>query len=178
MSKDKKNTATMPILAMLLAWLVPGAGHMYIGRWKRGIILFVVIAATFWGGVAMGGVMTVDYFNSRWWFMAEMVTGVHGVAGWYRQKLVYDKIDAQARQTGESVASMAMMPDKLDEKLIAENVALTNSPTDTIARSYAGVAGMLNVLCIVDALMLSLMGVYGESSQPPKAKDGSGAPAC
>ena len=76
----------LPLVALALSWLIPGAGHAYIGRLGRGIIIFLTIAATFWGGVAMGGVTTVDYQNERWWFVAEMLTGVHGIVGWQRQR--------------------------------------------------------------------------------------------
>ena len=64
------------LLAFALAWLVPGAGHAFVGRPWRGLIIFLAIGATFWGGVAMGGVMTVDQKEQKWWFAAEMLTGV------------------------------------------------------------------------------------------------------
>jgi hypothetical protein len=41
--------------ALLLGWLVPGAGHVLTGRWIRGLLLFVSIAAMFWLGIAMQG---------------------------------------------------------------------------------------------------------------------------
>lgn len=43
-----------PGLAALLAWLVPGLGHMYQGRWAKGIIFFVCILGTFFYGIALG----------------------------------------------------------------------------------------------------------------------------
>ncbi|MCP4379388.1 MAG: hypothetical protein GY794_24860, partial [bacterium] len=61
-SKDNRqaNKTIRALLGAMLAWIVPGAGHAFVGRPGRGIIIFIVIGATFWGGVAMGGVMTVD----------------------------------------------------------------------------------------------------------------------
>ena len=92
------------IVAAALAWLVPGAGHAFLGRGKRGIIIFVTIAATFWAGVAMGGTMTCDARYERWWFITQTFTGVHGLVGWQRQKMVYDRVDAQLAPAG-SVAN-------------------------------------------------------------------------
>lgn len=43
-----------PGLAALLAWLVPGLGHMYQGRWAKGIVFFCCIMGTFFYGIALG----------------------------------------------------------------------------------------------------------------------------
>ena len=187
---------------MVLAWLVPGAGHFYLGRRVRGVIIFVVIGATFWGGMAVGGVLTMDYYNSRGWFIAQMCTGAHGLAGWKRQKDVYepafkhvaDKMNAvfvtddylhSAFQrtfqknaiTSQEVISLFMhgiseskeQNDQLSTRVVGEVDAELQKegfamlyPTENIARAYAGVAGMLNLLCIIDAIILSFMGTYGE----------------
>lgn len=41
------------VAACLLAWLVPGAGHFYLGRRGRGAVLFLGIGLLFLAGVAM-----------------------------------------------------------------------------------------------------------------------------
>jgi len=45
--------------ALILGWLVPGAGHVLTGRWVRGLLLFVSIASMFWLGLAMQGKLYV-----------------------------------------------------------------------------------------------------------------------
>ena len=65
MAKEKKKSRPIPLVALIVAWLIPGAGHVYLGRTVRGIIIFLTISATFWTGVALGGVMTVDYRGER-----------------------------------------------------------------------------------------------------------------
>jgi len=164
MAKQSEKSNSMPFLALLLASAVPGAGHMYLGRVKRGIIIFITIAALFWSGVAIGGVLTVDSVRERWWFVAEMLTGVHGLIGWHRQREVYDRVLANERLNLRDPHDQAV----LDAKLQAEGVALV-TPADTAARAYAGVAGLLNLMCIFDALMLSIMGIRGEP--PPEGKE-------
>ena len=37
-------------------------------------------------------------------------------------------------------------------------------PTDVVARAYAGIAGMLNLLCIFDAVVLAMLGHFGEQT--------------
>jgi hypothetical protein len=44
-----------PAFAALLAWLIPGLGHMYQGRWAKGILFFVCILGLFAFGLHVGG---------------------------------------------------------------------------------------------------------------------------
>ena len=166
---------TQPVLALLLAWIVPGLGHFYIGRRARGVIIMLVIAATFWVGVAVGGVMTVDAKYERWWFYAQALTGIHGIVGWYRQNLVYEQIqqfDPPGRLEnvrGEQVHWQQAWVDRMlagrDPNFPLDEPLALVSPADTVARAYSGVAGLLNLMCIFDAGILSLMGVYGEPAR-------------
>ena len=43
------------LAAMALAFLVPGAGHLYLGRRARGITYFVIVAFLFVAGMAIDG---------------------------------------------------------------------------------------------------------------------------
>jgi hypothetical protein len=47
-SKPQANTGISPVLIGVLAWLVPGLGHLVLRRWARGIAFFVAI-----GGLAV-----------------------------------------------------------------------------------------------------------------------------
>ncbi|HEX2253614.1 MAG TPA: DUF6677 family protein, partial [Thermoanaerobaculia bacterium] len=44
----------------LLAWLIPGAGHMVLGRWGRGLAFLLLVLATLGVGVDLDGEL--------WWF--------------------------------------------------------------------------------------------------------------
>ena len=159
----------LPLLAGVLAWLIPGAGHVYLGRAVRGVILCLCINALFWTGVAVGGVFTVEPVTQRWWFAAQMCTGASGLAAWYRQDRVRDRIsasiDAPAPRRGR--AGGAAWQREFTEAVIQDNLDL-NYPSDTVARAYSGVAGMLNLMAIFDAVMLAGLGRVGEP--PPQGK--------
>mgnify|MGYP006284189631 CR=1 FL=1 len=158
-----------PVLALVLAWLVPGLGHVYIGRTVRGVILFITIGVLFWTGVAMGGVLTVDAQRSRGWFYAQMLTGAHGVASWYRQRGVYEQVETEiADKYGQSYPPGTRgRPQRVDAVLARQGLALAH-PVEPAARAYSGVAGLLNLLAIFDAMMLAMLGRTGE---PPPAED-------
>jgi hypothetical protein len=49
------GTGTSPTLALIVGWLVPGAGHLIQGKWIRAILLCVSIIAMFAIGVALQG---------------------------------------------------------------------------------------------------------------------------
>jgi len=189
--RTRKNTVA-PFVAAFLAWIVPGAGHVYLGRTGRGVILFVTIAATFWAGVAIGGVMTVDRQNERWWFAAQMLTGVHGLIAWRRQSAVHEQYlaelssDPEFRDESRKARNESQNANaEIQRRLFARHLAVRRqayldkyrsrdglalvAPANTVARAYAGVAGLLNVMCVFDALMLGLMGRTGKP-HPGKRK--------
>lgn len=173
MAKSARTSRPIPLVALVLAWLVPGAGHAYLGRLRRGAIIFVTVSATFWTGVAIGGVMTVDYHNERWWFAAEMLSGIHGLIGWHRQQKVYEELtanplvgDAPPPGASDRTAWNA----RIDGALAKEGLAL-EAPLDTVARAYAGVAGLVNLMCVFDAVMLALLGVTGEPAPTRREQD-------
>lgn len=112
-------------IAGALAWAVPGLGHIYLGQVKRGAILMTVIAVTFWGGVAIGGVQsTVQPRERKAWFFAQVCAGGHALA-------TYSLGQMRAKSHPDEVAGF-----------MEEDVAVI----------YTGVAGLLNILVIMDAL--------------------------
>ena len=44
-----------PVLAMVLAWLVPGLGHFYLGRRGRALLFFLIIVVCLWVGCSLQG---------------------------------------------------------------------------------------------------------------------------
>jgi len=234
--KVKLDTHLRALLALLLAWIVPGAGHAFIGRPVRGIIIFLIVGATFWTGVALGGVMTVDPQGQRWWFAAEMLTGVHGLIGWQREARVRRELEANIHEPmqhkgadlhhlqEQALAELNAQKNRLDqletyirtaptaekkEALRNESAKLMDAglkqrrkllqyqgqlntlrsglitgelsdkklvlvaPVATVARAYAGIAGLLNLMCVFDAVMVALIGtaVLAKAAEAEDQKD-------
>lgn len=44
-----------PWKAALLAWLMPGLGHLYTGRWLRGVVFAAIVLALIFGGCSLDG---------------------------------------------------------------------------------------------------------------------------
>jgi len=48
-------TGTSPTLALIAGWLIPGAGHLLLGKWVRALLLAASILAMFAIGIALQG---------------------------------------------------------------------------------------------------------------------------
>ncbi len=46
---------TAAIVAPIVGWVIPGAGHIYLKRYVRGILLMISVVAMFLIGLAMSG---------------------------------------------------------------------------------------------------------------------------
>ncbi len=45
----------MPALVLLVGWLIPGAGHLLLGKWVRALLLFVSILGMYLIGLGLAG---------------------------------------------------------------------------------------------------------------------------
>ena len=69
-------------LAAILAWLVPGAGHFYLGLRKRAVLLFIAIELTFFIGLYIGTLRIVNPAQSMFWFLAQILTGLNTIVAY------------------------------------------------------------------------------------------------
>ena len=68
-------------LAVVLGWLVPGAGHLYWGRRRKALALFVLILGTYLGGQVLAHWKCVFYrttpmLKSQLWFYGQAGAGL------------------------------------------------------------------------------------------------------
>lgn len=123
------DTLRMPI-AGLLTWLLPGAGHLYIGQKVRGIIFIVAITLTFWTGVAIGGVKkTVDPHDRTLWFAGQICAGGHTLA---------------------ALTISRLMPEPPEED---PSLRIGYGASEEVSVVYTAICGMLNILILFDVLV-------------------------
>jgi hypothetical protein len=133
-------------LAGLLAWLLPGLGHIFLGQKTRGIIILITITVTYWGGVAIGGVRdTVDPQQRTAWFMAQTCAGLHTLAAYQWANTIRSRPDPTLSTRANHRESEA-------------------------AVVYTGVAGLLNLLVILDALSRADVMVSAATGQQGRRK--------
>ena len=119
----KLNSWQFPLVA-LLAWLVPGAGHFYLGLRKRALLLFIAIELTFFLGLYIGSIRVVDPAQSMFWFVAQILAGLNTI-----------------------VARLWAMNLPESNEVVLYNWAYY------MAVLYTGVAGLLNLLAIFDSVI-------------------------
>jgi hypothetical protein len=112
------------VLTAVLSWIVPGLGHLYLKERGRGLVFLVTITVTFWTGIAIGGVRnTVDPKERVLWFAAQLCTGGHALSAYALHEATKD-------------------PESSPGPHLSSEVGV----------HYTGVAGLLNILVILDAI--------------------------
>src|SRR5208283_737618 len=54
-SRDAAASGVSPVVALVAGWLVPGAGHLLLGKWVRAGLLMASIVGMFAIGIALQG---------------------------------------------------------------------------------------------------------------------------
>ncbi len=130
MANQQLTALTRMPIAGLLAWLVPGLGHLYLGHRGRGLLCLVTITVTFWTGVAIGGVRdTVNPNERKLWFVAQLCNAGNTVAAYALHRGFATGNPQQKRPVGTAHWASA-----------------------DVGVHYTGVAGLLNLLVIFDAI--------------------------
>src|SRR5690606_31399650 len=65
----------LDLLAGLVAAVLPGAGHVYLGEVRRGILAAVGVLGLFFGGMLLGGIDVIDSREDRLWFFVQALVG-------------------------------------------------------------------------------------------------------
>jgi hypothetical protein len=120
------QTAAVParsgvLPACLLAWVLPGAGHLYLGRRGKGLLFFGAIGALFVLGVAM---------KSR----LQLYLGLEDPLA-----LLF------------SIAQMAVGVPYFVARALGFEVGQVTAVTYEYGNTFTAVAGLLNILVILDA---------------------------
>lgn len=151
-------------VAGLLAIALPGAGHLYLGERRRAALIAGGILGLFVAGLLLGGIDVVDRREDRVWFLAQAMVGpIAFLADYVHQehlkvkemgpggRLVYRSATPQERRSGGVYASRSV--GRMNE----------------LGTLYTAIAGMLNLIAILDAMFHRAGGGWG----PARAADSS-----
>jgi len=110
----------------LLAWLVPGAGHLLLKEKERSIIIFVTIVLTFCVGIYIGSIGVINLYGSTPWYVV-------------------------GAQIMNSPAVLVL------GQMTTGGAYPVNGWPNEIGQIYTSTAGLLNLLCIVNAVYLAYL---------------------
>ncbi|MFO0791376.1 MAG: DUF6677 family protein [Pirellulales bacterium] len=164
-----------PRLAAFLAWLIPGAGHLYQGRTGKGVLFFVCIVGTFVYGLYIGSgrvvyASTADVvsrpFLDRWQYICQVGVGLPALPALVQRERIRNEkaplfgsfmrppYDAKFPPPDRSYLTS---PDQSDPSHTVEHPdELSKWNYDhgeyfDIGTMFTVIAGLLNVLVIFDA---------------------------
>jgi hypothetical protein len=63
-------------VAFFAGWLVPGAGHVLLGKWKKGLFFFGLLGATYLFGMWIAGFRPVSYDDNPFYFVGQYGSGI------------------------------------------------------------------------------------------------------
>jgi hypothetical protein len=148
-------------LAAFLAWLWPGAGHLYQKRYFKGWLMMVCVLTTFYVGLSIGGGRVVYASlipqDRRWHFIFQGTLGLPTLPAWIQLKYLRDHTDASGRTdfTFKPLWGGYMAPPPRPVREGA-NDTLAHWHEETgagfeLGSWYTVIAGLLNLLAIFDA---------------------------
>ena len=140
-----------PYLAALLAWLCPGAGHLYQRRYGKGVLFMVCILSTYLFGFTIGGghVVYASWIKNdrRWQYACQVGVGLPALPA-----IIQNKLERNPEK--EPLANGIMAPpSRIDAKKMDE-LSLWHAQYGVmfeIGTLYTMVAGLLNIVVIFDA---------------------------
>ena len=120
--RSKENHTLFLLTVGLLAWLIPGAGHLLLKEKKRALIIFATIVLTFCAGLYVGSIGIINPVGAKPWYVAQIMNSpIVAVLG-YQATTGYYPVFGRPNEIGQI---------------------------------YTSIAGLLNLLCIVNAVYLA-----------------------
>lgn len=65
-----------PVFIMVAGWLVPGAGHWFLGQRRKAVLFFALLSLTFVVGYFLGEFRNVSLDRHPWYFFAQTFLGL------------------------------------------------------------------------------------------------------
>lgn len=163
-SEGKEWLLTLPAVVAVAGWLLPGFGYVLLGERSRGITIMVTVLTLYISGLLIANIRVIDVpgFDKNGFPDRVDDRGLR-----VQRSTDYDYQNAHwAMFSGEFVAEIATKPWYVGQifagpiNLIAsvfsvyeaqQNLPMTHARLEEIGTLYTAVAGMLNLLAILDA---------------------------
>src|SRR5262245_16519423 len=156
-----------PSLAAFLAWLIPGAGHLYQRRTGKGLLFMICILGTYFFGLALGEGKVVyaswNQVDRRWQYPLQLGVGLPAAPAIVQSMVV--------RRGNPPMLGGLMAPPATQEQLSFWHYTL--NMRFELGTLYTMVAGLLNILAIWDAYAGPVISEPAHSERGPPEDDKS-----
>jgi len=149
MSTPDKTFMPPPPVVAIAGWLVPGLGYCMLGQRLRGTVIGVTIVLLFVAGLVIGGLhvidaptgLTIPLIFQKPWFICQIMTGPICAASSFLANHWGTYIDPAS-----------------GKQMIG--VAFSHARVNEIGVLYTAIAGMLNLMAVIDSSYRSSNGGY------------------
>ena len=152
MTKGAKNKDVFFLAVVgLAAWAIPGGGYFLLGQIRRALVVSVTILLTFGAGLYIGSIGVIDSVGAKPWYIAQVMNSPAVIL---LGNHVARANAGAGRQTNQQNPSKALSGYPVFGR------------ANEMGQIYTSIAGLLNLLCIVNAVYLAHVG-----RQAQEAKD-------
>lgn len=143
-------------MAAILAFLLPGAGHYYLGEPKRAALIAVGILGLFFGGILIGGIDVIDSKEDTIWFAGQAIVGPLAFGADYLHQHHFKVTDPGTGQVRSARPGEVRGPDGKAAPAKAGQLPPNSKSIgrmNELGTLFATIAGMLNLIVIIDAAL-------------------------
>ncbi len=144
-------------IALVLACVLPGLGHWYLGEKKRAILIASGVLGLFLGGMLIGGIDVVDSKEDTIWFVGEALVGplAFGADYYHQHQLKVHVRDGQGRDVTRSAYPTEIRNPDGTPGVAAPGQNPPNIKSlgrmNELGTLFSTIAGMMNLIVIIDA---------------------------
>jgi TM2 domain-containing membrane protein YozV len=147
--QEATHGARAAALPCALAWLLPGAGHFYLGRRKRGVAFLTIVLLTFWLGLALKGRAYLADPEHPLTYLATFANVGLGPLDLLQREATYDRLVWRLpRRTDRPLPRPPTLEGEVLLKAMRQRI---NAPTNEYGTTFLLTAGLMNLLLILDA---------------------------
>lgn len=144
----RKELHFQPV-AGILACILPGLGHCFLGEAKRGVFVFIGVAGLFFGGMLVGGIDVIDRKEDKWWFLLQAGAGPMAFA---IDSIHQNSFKVEAREGGRSVRRSGLPEASRNPGGEPARSRKSLGKVNEVGSLAAAMGGMMNMIAIIDAL--------------------------
>ena len=135
------------LVSCLLAWIVPGAGHFYLGKRSRALVFFLVVLSTFLLGVLNQGRSYLIDRDQPLTYLATLTNIATGPVELVSRQITYQRLVwALPADPGSPEAARLL-------EAMRERVRIV---TDEYGTTFLLTAGLMNILLMLDAFDIAI----------------------